>query len=194
MGNIRGLPPHERRRRLRAIFAKMEENQRYLTGAQRSLRAASTAVLAAESFTSQKFPMAKAYLSIGQTVAGLPAAAMATARRARKIAKETKELKLQAENMKIAQQMAARRLPFPGKGSQGRWSAVTDLIPPDDYIRWDKKGRKFKKYYGMYLPPEMHAKLGKMAPKAGRPPGSRSKRRKRKRASVLVEAQKRRSS
>lgn len=191
MGNIRGLPPHERRRRLRAIFAKMEENQRYLTGTQRSLRAASTSILAAESFSGKTFPVAKAYLALGQTVAGIPQAVISGARRARRAAKEARELKTQAENMKIASQMAARGLPFPGKGSQGRWNAKTDLIPPDNYIRYEGKSKKYRKYHGMYLPPEMHAKLQKMAPKAGRPKGSRSKK---KRASVLVEAQKRRGS
>lgn len=177
--------PHSRRTQmLRAMFARMREKQVLLRGAQRSIKASQHALGAWQDIGAgigkppgRKVELAKAYMTLGSTVLGIPSQIIKAGASAQKAANEARVLQAMSENIKKGAILQQRGLPFPGKGMRGRWGK-SDLIPPKHYVRYRAPRvagfESLKKYDGWYFDPasDIYQKIVKASPGPGRPAGT----------------------
>lgn len=156
-------PPQQRLRMLRAIFAKMRENQNYIRGAQRAIKGTDYYVSAAEDVLRKKYPQTRAWLKAGGMITGAPQQIIRAASSVERAAEATRKAQLIAETQAKGAELLAKGMPFPalGKGRPG----AGKLSPPPHYKKWVGPGAQ----KGMWFPPEVWEKMH-VSVQRGRPP------------------------
>lgn len=177
------MPPAQRFRVLRAIFAKARANQKYIRAAQRSFKGTDYYVGAAEDLTNKKYRQTRAWLKVGSMVTGVPQQLFKAAAGAERAAHEAKKAHLMAEAGRKGAELVAKGLPFPamGRGRPGPGS----LVPPKEagYVKWTGKGE----HRGMWVPQALHEQLT-AAVKVGRKPKIKKQHRQKIKAALQAQA------
>ena len=161
--SLQNMPPERRKSVLRAIFAKMRENQNYIRGAQRAIKGTDYYVGAAEDVLRKKYPQTRAWLKAGGMITGAPQQIIRAASSVERAADATRKAQLIAETQAKGAELLAKGMPFPALG-RGRPGAG-QLVPPPHYKKWVGPGAQ----KGMWFPPDTWDKMHTSV-KRGRPP------------------------